>query len=89
MTDRGRENGRLTELDTFHRFIGQQLADGSQLTPEECLRLWRVEHPTASELSESLIAVQRALAQAEEGKGKTLHEFDRDFRPRHGIDENS
>ncbi len=73
------------ELATFHRFIGEQLAEGAELTPEECLRVWRVEHPSSRELDESVAAVRRALAQAEQGEGKRLEDFDRDFRARHGI----
>src|SRR5436853_451831 len=39
------------ELEAFHRFLGEQLADGgSSLTPEECLELWRAQHPTAEQL---------------------------------------
>ena len=73
------------ELETFHRFIGQQLVDGTELSPEECLRVWRVEHPTADELNKSVAAVKRALAQAQRGEGKKLDDFDRDFRARHDL----
>lgn len=78
-----------SELATFHRFVGEQLADGAALTPEECLRAWRIEHPTKEELGASGAAIQRALKQAEDGEGKRLADFDRDFRARHGIPSNS
>lgn len=73
------------ELDTFHRFVAEQLAVGTPLTPEECLRAWRVEQPTAQELGESVAAVRQALEQAQRGEGKTVDDFDRDFRARHGV----
>jgi hypothetical protein len=76
-----------TELETFHRFIGQQLADGSELTPEQCLRVWRMEQPMAEDLKESVAAVKRALEQARRGAGKSVDDFDRDFRAKHGISE--
>ena len=74
-----------SELAAFHRFIEEQLAGGAELTPEECLRVWRVEHPNDEELEESVAAVERALAQTERGEGKRLGDFDRDFRARHGV----
>jgi hypothetical protein len=34
------------DLEAFHRFLGEQLTnEGSCLTPEECLVLWRARHP--------------------------------------------
>ena len=34
------------DLEAFHRFLGEQLTNGStSLTPEECLVLWRARHP--------------------------------------------
>ncbi len=77
--------GIPSELATFHRFVADQLAEGPELTPEECLRVWRAEHPTTEELTGSVVAVKRALEQAQRGEGKSLDDFDRDFRARHGI----
>ena len=85
--DRG--GAMRSELETFHRFIGERLAAGLEPTPEECLRDWRVEHPVAAEFDESVAAVRRALGQAERGEGKRLDEFDREFRARHGIAEDA
>ncbi len=73
-----------SDLATFHHFIAEQLADGAELTPEECLRVWRVEHPSQEDLNQSVAAVRRALAQAERGEGKVLDDFDRDFRASRG-----
>lgn len=78
--------GLETDLREFLDFAAEQLSrGGSELTPEEVLDLWRVEHPSPAELSESIAAVKRALAQADRGEGVPLDEFDRQFRARHGI----
>ena len=74
-----------TELAMFHRFVGEQLAGGVDWTPEECVRLWRAEQPSPEELDDSVASVRRALDQAERGEGKSLADFDRDFRAIHRI----
>lgn len=75
-----------SDLSEFVGFAQEQLdKDGAKLTPEEVLDLWRVEHPSADELSESVAAIQRAIEQADRGEGSTLDEFERTFRTRHRI----
>jgi len=71
-------------LGALSGVLAEQLADGAELTPEECLRVWRVEHPSQEDLNQSVAAVRRALAQAERGEGKVLDDFDRDFRASRG-----
>ena len=40
----------MSELESFHNFLGTQLATGdSALSPEECLDLWRAQHPPDEE----------------------------------------
>jgi hypothetical protein len=74
------------ELAAFHRFVGEQLGNcGDQPSPEECLQLWRAQHPSPSERDATVTAVKRALDQADRGEGKNLEQFDRDFRDKHGI----
>jgi hypothetical protein len=72
----------MSELESFHQFLGTQLANGgSALTPEECLALWRAEHPPDDELRAGVGAVQAALADMEAGDaGQPLEGFLRDFR---------
>lgn len=75
-----------TDLSDFVTFAARQLNDGgSQLTPEEVLDLWRAEHPAPAEFADSVAALQRALEQADRGEGRSLDEFDRDFRARQQI----
>ena len=75
-----------TELREFIDFASEHLNEtGSELTPEDVLDLWRGRHPLPDELSESVAAIERALAQADRGEGLSLDEFDRRFRARHQI----
>ena len=74
------------DLREFIAFASEHLNEtGTELTPEEVLDLWRSRHPLPDELSESLAAIERALAQADRGEGLLLDEFDRRFRARHKI----
>ena len=74
----------MNELEAFHQFLGDQLANGgSALTPEECLDIWRAEHPRDDELRAGVQAIQEALTDMEAGDaGQPLEEFLRDFRAR-------
>lgn len=75
-----------SELSSFHRFISEQLNVGrGDVSPEEALDLWRMQHPD----DEAVLAVQEALEDMEVGdEGMPLEEFDRDFRQRHGLKAN-
>jgi hypothetical protein len=72
----------IPELEAFHRFLGEQLANGGRaLTPEECLELWRAQHPAGEQLRASVRAVQEALADMEAGDaGEPLAQFLAEFR---------
>jgi hypothetical protein len=79
-------SSQSSDLEQFHRFVGEQIAQGSSdLTPEDCLDVWRANHPSPDELTESTAAILRALNQAARGEGVAFHEFDRAFRAEHGI----
>jgi len=57
------------ELEEFHRFIVEKLANGgSGLTPEQVVDEWRVLHPSPEELTEGTATLQRALAEADRGE---------------------
>jgi hypothetical protein len=70
-----------TGLESFHNFVGKQLASESAvlMSPEEALALWREEQETLS-------AIREGLADIAAGRTKSLGDFDRDFRERHGIE---
>jgi hypothetical protein len=60
--------GPASDLQDFHRFLGERLATGSShLSPEEALDEWRVLHPTRDELAESVFAVRRAIGDMRAG----------------------
>jgi len=75
------------ELARFHDFVGQQLgSDGSKLSPEEVLDLWRAGHPEAKEFRESVQAVKDALDDMDAGDtGIAFDEFIRELRERRGL----
>ncbi len=79
--------GTQDELSNFHAFLSRKLASGAtQLSPEEALDLWRVEHPDADDYSGNVAALREALADMEAGdQGLPLDQFDRKFRQRHSI----
>lgn len=77
-----------SELAQFHDFVGHCLAKGQELSPEEALDLWRIEHPSDAEIEETVAAVRESLADMEAGDtGMPLDEFLREFRKRHGLTE--
>lgn len=76
----------VSDLEQFHRFIGERLASGKdRLTPEECLEVWRADHPSPDELVDSIAAVEVGLEQARRGEGIPLDDFVRHFRVEKGI----
>jgi hypothetical protein len=79
--------GVQSELASFHQFVGQQLSDTPQISPEEVLELWRTEHPTSDDFAESVAALREALADMAAGdEGISFVDFDREFRARRKLD---
>lgn len=70
-----------TSLESFHQFVGRQLSTdaAARLSPEQVLALWR-------ERQEALAAFREGVADVDAGRTKSLEEFDRDFRLRHGLE---
>lgn len=67
------------DLASFHKFIGEQIAnDGARLTPEQVLALWR-------ERLESIAALREGLDAVAAGRTKSLDKFARDFQRRHEL----
>jgi len=57
------------ELQEFHRFVAEKLANGGAgLSPEEVVDEWRILHPNADELTESAAVLRQALAEADRGE---------------------
>jgi hypothetical protein len=71
----------ITGLQSFHMFVEKQLASQStsRMSPEEALAAWREEQ-------ETLAAIREGLEDVATGRTKSLEDFDRDFRQRHGIE---
>ena len=68
------------DLKSFHQFVGEQIAKGAQLAPDEVLAMWR-QH------ADSLNAIREGLEAANAGRTKPLVEFVRNFERRHNIAE--
>ncbi|MEX0712475.1 MAG: hypothetical protein WD278_09005 [Pirellulales bacterium] len=81
----------FNELASFHRFISDRLQrDDTRLSPEEALELWRSQHPSPEEYSETVDALREALGDMERGDtGMPLEQFDHEFRRRRNIGDNS
>ncbi len=75
------------ELDSFHRFVSQQIGNGgAELTLEELLDLWRAANPTPEDLRDDVLAVKAAIRDLESGEtGRPFEEFAEEFRRRNNI----
>jgi hypothetical protein len=77
---------RVDELSDFCRYATEQAAQGqSQLTPEECLEMWRSENPAPDDLADSVAAIRRALRQSDAGLGRPLDEVIDELRTKHNL----
>ena len=77
----------MSELESFHRFLGDQLSHGgSTLTPEECLELSREQNPPDDEVEADTDAIREALDDMEAGdRGQPLQAFLAEFRAKKRI----
>jgi hypothetical protein len=75
-----------SELESFHDFLTQHLPRAPLLSPEEALDLWRADHPADEDAQETVAALREALSDMEAGdRGRSLDDFDREFRQRHSL----
>ena len=59
-----------SELFQFNEFVIGKLQNGdAELTPEQCLELWRLQHPTPSQYDQSVGAIQSAIDEMETDSG--------------------
>ena len=72
----------MNELESFHRFLGDQIANGDvALTPEECVDLWRARNRADDELHSDVLAIKEALDDMKAGDhGIPLADFLADVR---------
>ena len=71
------------DLESFHQFVSQQLANGGPpLSPEQVLAMWRERVDTIADIRDGLAAV-------DEGRTKPLEQFAHEFRKRHDIAEDA
>jgi hypothetical protein len=78
----------MTIPTDIQSLIDQELALGHYAGPEDVLRrameALRNEREATGD-AETLAGIGRGLADSAAGRYKTLEDFDRDFRARHGI----
>jgi len=57
-----------SEFFQFSQFVtGKLQSGGAELTPEECLELWRLQHPTSVQYIQNVQTIQAAIDEWENG----------------------
>jgi hypothetical protein len=76
------DSNTRVELEAFHRFLEDQLSSGAcPLSPEECLDLWRAQHPLDWQVWADINSVKEALADMDAGdSGRPFDQFRDQFR---------
>ncbi len=57
-----------SELHQFNQFVAGKLQHGADLTPEQCLHLWRAENPNSPEYEENIRVIQQSIDEMETGE---------------------
>ncbi len=74
------------ELDTFHRFASDKLADGrADLSWPELVELWTLEHPSPAEQAEVNEIIRQGDADIQSGNYRSVDDFMDEFRRKHNI----
>jgi hypothetical protein len=56
------------QIDSFHQFASSQIENGgADLSMDELYCLWRAKNPNATELSQSVAAIQEAYTDLQSG----------------------
>jgi len=59
-----------SELFQFNEFVAGKLQNGgADLTPEQCLELWRLQNPNSAQYDHSVKRIQSAIDEMESGSG--------------------
>ena len=76
---------QTTDLQNFHMFVTQQLADGHrELLPEDAVELWRANNPTAQEMRSSFAALDESIDDLNAGRLQDFDTVNQQIRQRHG-----
>jgi hypothetical protein len=70
------------ETQAFHAFLGEQIAVGTEKSPDDLLIAWKAQR---REFDAATASIRAGLEDVAAGRTKSLEEFDRDFRQRHNI----
>lgn len=79
----------IEQVESFHRFAVTRLRDGrDELSMDELLELWRLEHLSPEELAESVAAVKAAYAEIDnEDAWVDVDDHLADLRSKYGFSE--
>lgn len=79
----------LDELNRFHRFAEETLANGNgDLTLEDLVEMWSFENPSPERQHEDLLAVKAALRDVDNGdRGIPFEDHIRELREKYGLAE--
>lgn len=71
----------ITELTQFQQFVTRQIENGGRdMSPEECVDLWRADHPEPDDLADSVAAIMTALGESARGEGRPADEVVAELR---------
>jgi hypothetical protein len=77
---------RINDVHAFRVFLDEKLANGeANLTLDGALGLWEYENASEAERASTREAIRGGLADVECGRVRPFHEFDREFRQKHGL----
>ena len=71
-----------SDVQDFHLFLSEQIAVGTEKSPEELLASWRARQ---REFDETVIAIREGLDDVAAGRTTSLEAFEREFRQRHDL----
>lgn len=72
------------DLGGFSKFVADRIATGEVALPEECVALWRAEHPLPDELAQSVEDLRRSLEDVAHGRMTDFDEVNAAVRREHG-----